>query len=121
MYEDALKKREYKISAFQLHQSAEAAYKSILLVFTEYCPGEHFLCLLGEMAVVHNVRIADIFPGDTQEHSQLFDLLDYAYIGARYDPKYNITKEQLEYLAARVKKLLELTEKICKEKIESFV
>ena len=31
-----------------------------------------------------------------------------------------ITKKQLEYLAQRVKKLQRLTNKICKEKIESF-
>ncbi len=34
---------------------------------------------------------------------------------------YRITKKQLEYLAKRVKLLQRLTNKICKEKIESFV
>jgi len=52
---------------------------------------------------------------------ELFELLDYAYIGARYDRQYKITKEQLEQLAPCVKKLHELTESICKKKIESFV
>ena len=116
----SLRDGDYNNAAFNLHQSAEAAYKAILLVFTEYCPNEHFLSLLGEMAVRHNVAIADIFPDNTAEQSQLFDLLDYAYIGARYDPKYKITKEQLEYLAARVRKLQELTETICTEQIKSF-
>ena len=120
-YEYGVKKHQYKNAAFQLHQSAEAAYKAILLVFTEYCPNEHFLSLLGEMAVRHNVGIADIFPDNTEEQSQLFDLLDYAYIGARYDPQYKITREQLEYLAKRVEKLQELTKKICEAKIESFI
>ena len=50
----------------------------------------------------------------------MFDLLDYAYIGGRYDHNYKITKEQLEQLAPCVKKLHEVTERICKEKIESF-
>ena len=117
----ALSNKDYNIAAFNLHQSAEAAYKAILLVFTEYCPNEHFLSLLGEMAVRHNVAIADIFPDSTEEQAQLFDLLDYAYIGARYDPKYKITKEQLEYLAKRVKKLQELTQTICEAKIKSFI
>ena len=52
---------------------------------------------------------------------QLFELLDYAYIGARYDMHYKITKQQLEQLASCVKKLHEVTERICKEKIESFI
>lgn len=117
----AMNDHDYKVAAFELHQSAESAYKAVLLVLTEYCPNEHFLGLLGEMAVAHDVTIEDVFPKNTDEQSQLFDLLDYAYIGARYDPEYKITAEQLEYLAKRVKKLLELTEKICKAKIESFV
>jgi hypothetical protein len=47
-------------------------------------------------------------------------LLDYACISACYDSRYKITKEQLEYLAERVKKLQGLTNKICKKKIGSF-
>lgn len=57
----------------------------------------------------------------TEEQRELFELLDYAYIGARYDREYKITKEQLEQLAPCVKKLHKVTEKICKEKIEGFV
>jgi len=49
-----------------------------------------------------------------------FKLLKRAYIDARYKKDYQITKEQLEYLAERVKVLEELTEKICTKKIESF-
>ena len=48
-------------------------------------------------------------------------LPNYAYIGARYDREYKITEEQLEQLAPCVKKLHEVTEKICKEKVESFI
>ena len=65
-------------------------------------------------------ELAGILPRETQGQKELFELLDFAYIGARYDPKYKITKEELEQLAPCVKKLHELTERICKEKIESF-
>ena len=34
---------------------------------------------------------------------------------------YNITQEELAYLAERVKVLRDMTEKLCKEQIESFV
>ncbi len=34
--------------------------------------------------------------------------------------KYRITKEELEYLSERVKMLLDLTERVCKGKIEGF-
>ena len=58
---------------------------------------------------------------ETDEEKKLFELLDYAYIGARYDREYKITKQQLEQLAPRIKKLHETTEKICIAKIESFI
>jgi predicted transcriptional regulator len=55
-----------------------------------------------------------------EEEKELFEPLDYTYIDARYKKEYKITKKQLEYLAKRVKLLQRLTNKICKEKIESF-
>ena len=60
-------------------------------------------------------------PRETGEEKEVFELLEYAYIGARYDRGYKITKEQLEQLGPREKKLHEVTERICKEKIEWFV
>ncbi len=119
-YSFHLNKKQYSLAAFNLHQASEASYKAILLVFTNYNPNEHLLGLLGSMAEEHNRDLKDIFPKKTKREEKLFELLDYAYIGARYDPRYRITKEDLKYLSERVKILLELTEKICKEKIESF-
>jgi len=121
VYEQCLKINEYKKAAFNLHQATEASYKAILLVFTGYNPNEHYLMILGHMAGKHDRALRDIFPRKTDEQEELFNLLDYAYIGARYDPDYKITKEQLEQLSPCVRKLHEITEKVCKGKIESFV
>ncbi|MDD5598923.1 MAG: HEPN domain-containing protein [Victivallaceae bacterium] len=119
-YESYLKRKSYKLAAFNLHQAAEHSYKTVLLVFTSYTPCEHLLELLGHMASKHDSGFEDIFPQETREEQRLFKLLEYAYIGARYDPAYGILREELEYLAERVKPLLDLTEKICKAKLESF-
>ncbi len=59
-------------------------------------------------------------PRETDKEKELFELLDYAYIGARYDMHYKITKQQLEQLSPCVKKLHEVTEHICKKKIKGF-
>ncbi|MFA6714899.1 MAG: HEPN domain-containing protein [Victivallales bacterium] len=120
-FEYKLDKNDYKIAAFNLHQAAEHSYKTILLVFTNYTPQEHLLELLGRMASKHDSALKGIFQQETREEQRLFDLLEYAYIGARYDPAYGICREELEYLAERVKLLLSLTEKICKAKIKSFL
>ncbi len=119
-YESALSKKWLNNAAFQLHQSTEHAFKTILLVFTNYFPNEHWLGLLSPMAARENSSFAEIFPRETEEEKERFKLLDEAYIGGRYDPKYRISKEDLEILAACVKKLLKLTEKVCKQKIKSF-
>ncbi len=107
-------------AAFNLHQTAEHSYKTILLVFTNYNPNEHLLGLLGNLATEYDIGLKDIFPRKTKEERDRFELLDYAYIGARYDPDYRISREELEYLSKRVKLLLDLTEKICKAKIKSI-
>ena len=117
-YEYKYGKRRYKNAAFQLHQSAEAAYKTLLLVLTNYCPHEHYLGVLGMMAREQDESLADVFPQDTKEQRQQFKHFDYAYIGARYDPKYQISKDDLDYFSAQVKRLLELTENICQASLK---
>ncbi len=119
-YNHAIKDKDYKTAAFDLHQATEASYKTILLVFTNYSPDEHYLTMLGDMASEEDASLSDIFPLMSREEQERFRKLDYAYIGARYDPEFRITNADLETLATHVKKLLELTEKICKAKIESF-
>ena len=108
-------------AAFHLHQAAESCFKAVLLVFTNYNPNEHLLEILSRMVVDEDQSFADIFPKETREDQDRFDLLDYAYIGARYDPRYRISKEDIQLLAASVKKLLELTEAVCKQKIQNFL
>ncbi|WP_277360609.1 hypothetical protein [Rickettsia asembonensis] len=44
-------------------------------------------------------------------------MLQKAYVDARYDENYKITKEQLLYLIERVEKLKEITERICLKRI----
>ncbi len=117
--------QDYKQAAFLLHQATEAAYKTILLVFTGYSPNEHWLAELARMAAMHDESILDILPQETDEEDEegkekgrLFKLLDYAYIGARYDPKYTITAEELDYLSACVRTLLDRTESLCTAELD---
>lgn len=119
-YDLLFKNRKYKKAAFLLHQATEAFYGTLLLVFTNYKPKTHDLKKLSRMAANYDAAFFKVFPQGTDEQKNCFDLLNRAYVEARYDPDYKITKKQLEYLAQRVKKLQRLTNKICKEKIESF-
>ncbi|HST20945.1 MAG TPA: HEPN domain-containing protein [Blastocatellia bacterium] len=116
----AFKRRSYSKAAFELHQATERFYTTILLVFTHYKPKEHDIRTLGKQAGNLDPRFLPIFPRKTPEERRLFELLRKAYTEARYNRNYKITKKELEYLAARVKKLQQLTKEVCKEKIESY-
>ena len=116
----AFQTRSYNIAAFELHQATERFYTTILLVFTHYKPKEHSIEKLGKQVNNLDPRFLPVFPRTTPEEERLFELLRKAYIDARYNRKYKVTKKELEYLAGRVKKLQRLTKEICKERIESY-
>jgi predicted nucleotidyltransferase/HEPN domain-containing protein len=114
-------KRQYKWAAFDLHQATERFYDAILLVFTNYRPRSHDLETLSHMVGGCDPVFLTVFPKAREEEKECFELLRRAYVEARYNPGYKITKEQLEYLAQRVEKLQDLTEKICEARIESYL
>jgi HEPN domain-containing protein/predicted nucleotidyltransferase len=116
-----LKRGEYNLAAFELHQAVERFYTAILLVFTNYRPKLHDLEKLTHMVAGCDPTFLTVFPRATDEQKQCFDLLKRAYIEARYSSAYAITKEQLEYLAERVRKLQELTKKTCEARIEAYL
>lgn len=111
---------DYRNAAFQLHQSAEHCFSSLLLVLTNYKPYTHNLTLLNSLAISQNERIAEVFPQDTKFHRRCFQLLKKAYVDARYSKHYKISEEELLWLGERVKLLQELTKTLCEEKIASF-
>lgn len=112
--------KDWKLAAFSLHQACEHAYKTILLIFGNECPQEHHLDILGDLAVDYCPELSDVLARKTPEEKALFELLDYAYIGARYDRSYAIKKRQLIQLAPAVERLHALIEQACKAKINSL-
>ena len=117
---DGYIKGQYKSAAFLLHQAAERYYNAIQLVFTRYKSKTHDIEALGKMAQSFDMEFSKIFPRATMQQKHRFTLLKKAYVDARYNMDYKISKEDLEYLSERVKKLKELTEKVCRKKIDSF-
>ena len=76
---------------------------------------------MGDLAADYCPELAGLIPRESEREKKLFELLDYAYIGARYDREYKITKEQLKELSKYVRKLHTVTEKNCVAKIKGFV
>jgi len=120
-FEKYLEAGKYKNAAFELHQAVERFYHTVSLVFTGYKHKTHDLEELGNIASTLNLEYKKIFPRKTKIEEHHFMLLQKAYIDSRYKKGYKITQKELEYLAKRVSKLRDLTEKVCKEKIKSFI
>lgn len=119
-YKFALKENELAISAFLLHQETERLYHAILLVYTHYKPKVHDLKKLRKFTNSLDTRLIQAFPLLTKQDKHLFKLLRRAYIDSRYNKEYRITHSELLALQEQVVTLQQLTEKLCKEKIEHF-
>lgn len=107
-------------SSFHLQQVVEICYTAIEMVFTHYNPYEHNLKTLQERIIPFDRRIKDVLPYETEEQQELFDYLNFAYIGGRYrsEEEFPVTKAQLVYWSGEAEKLIDLTKIICHERID---
>ena len=120
LYEAALEKGWNKWAAFHLHQTAECCYGTVLLVYTNYKPKTHDLDTLRRLAANHNPAFFTVFPLRTEQERDRFDKLRQAYVGARYHDDYEISPQELKYLARCIELLKEQTETSCEAKMTSF-
>lgn len=119
-FQNAFNRGSYAQAAFMLHQAAERFFAAIYLVFVDDKLRIHNLYKLYKDVSTWDKRFAVIFPLHTPEEKTRFDLFNRAYIEARYNPQYHISREDLEYLSGRVALLQELTDSICREQIERY-
>lgn len=107
----------YRDAAFMLHQAAERAYHGVLLVLSLYSPKSHKLNFLRSQAESHDLRLVAAWPRDTRFGQRCFELLRQAYVNARYSPHYEITTEELDWIAERIGVLQSLVKAICDERL----
>lgn len=113
-------KERYKIASFDLHQTMENLYKAIILTFTLYTKKEHRLTKLSATAKGHVIEVCQPFPRNTEEEEALFKMLHRAYIQARYNPSFQVTKEEIEISLERVEILKEITQQSCELKLSEY-
>lgn len=116
---NAIQRNSLNRGAFYLHQATESFYSAIMLVFSGYKIKLHDIRKLGSLAGNYNAELWQVFPHSSVDQRQAFKLLERAYIEARYNKEYKITREQLLFLIERVQKLQNLTERICQEYINA--
>lgn len=103
--------------AFQLHQCVERLYQTVLLVCTFYTPYVHDLVKLRGQAELVDARLRDAWPRDKAEDVDAFEMLQQAYVKARYLKDFHVAADRLDWLGARTKILAALVKTICDERI----
>lgn len=111
---------DYQTASFLLHQACENAYVTIRLVFTLKNSKLHNLEELSNMVRRYSEDLINVFPCNTTEEKRLFELVKAAYIEGRYNPKFVVTKEDIDALMPKVELLREITQRICKERIDFY-
>jgi len=115
------KDKVYHLAAFHLHQTCENCFTAVRLTFTLKGGKQHNLEKLLNIVRRHAPQeFLDIFPRQTKEEKRLFLLLKAAYVEGRYNPQFAVTKEDIEALMPIAQKLLDLTKRLCEERIKEY-
>lgn len=99
---------QYKMAAFMLHQAAEQAMRTMLIINTGLRLNTHSIDRLLRCCALFCYRLPDLFPRQTNKEKVLFQLLQKAYIETRYRNDYSIKLDQLIAVIRQVQKLYEL-------------
>lgn len=105
----AYKNGDFKYGSFELHQACERYFKAYLLVYSANRPKSHKLDVLEALAKNRSRVFASVFPKNTPEDKESFDKLCRAYIEARYNRLFAVSKGQYGYMLARTGVLREVT------------
>ncbi|MGV2114178.1 nucleotidyltransferase and HEPN domain-containing protein [Agrobacterium salinitolerans] len=108
------------LATFNLHQSVETAYSCYLLTLTNYSPPSHNLKFLRGLSEDRDRRLVDIWPRDHQRFTAWYNILNEAYVKARYSKHFEISEEALAWLQERTAELHVLIEALCREHVEKL-
>ena len=102
------------------HAARVTAYACFLLVRTLYFPRSHNVKFLRSLAEDSEPRLIEAWPRATRPDRRRFELVKRAYVEARYSASYEISVEDLEAIAVSVRRLRDIVEEVCSERIEAL-
>lgn len=106
---------DFKEAAFLLHQAIEQAYSGLLLTLTNYTPASHNVKFLRSIAESQAPSLADVWPRDQQRYSAWFNVVNEAYVKARYSKHFEISHDALGWLSVQTQKLIDEVEVVCRD------
>lgn len=107
-------------SAFLLHQAIEHAYAALLLTLTNYSPPSHNIKFLRALAEDQVQQLTMVWPRDQQRYVAWFNIINEAYVKARYSRHYEISQEALAWLSGRVAELIKRIEDVCYSRLDKL-
>lgn len=106
-------------AAFEAHQATEHIYHCLLLTRTLYSPKLHNLRKLRSLSEAYTNSIVPAWPQNLRVYKRRFELLQRAYVEARYSSEYKITPEELIWLFEQIEILQKLVKTFCEETLEN--
>lgn len=97
-----------QMAAFMLHQAAEQALRTLLLVVTGLDITTHSLDKLARHCGMFTHKVEEIFQRRNVKEERVFQLLQKAYVDSRYKDNYSIRCEELNKLINHTRTLQQL-------------
>lgn len=113
---DCLTNENVEPAILLLHQSVELGCAALLKCRLGYRPTTHSLRKLLALSENVTTKASPLFPITSAGDNNLFELLQRAYVDARYKEDYTIQPNDVWTLTERVSELLALVEELCNEK-----
>lgn len=98
--------KEFSLCGFMLHQGVEHGLNSLLQPLMQFRLQTHNLHKLMRISRRFSLEIFNFFPRDTDSEIRLFQLLQKAYIHARYKDTFELKETDAAILLERIKGLL---------------
>lgn len=117
---NALEKGYSNEAAFDFHQATERFYHTLLLTLRLYSPKSHKLKFLRSQAEPLELDLVAVWPRDSKFARRCFELLQVAYVQARYSPHYRIKPEELEWIGERIAMLQAVVKDACERHIHEL-
>jgi len=114
----AIEKGYNNRAAFLLHQATEHSYHTVLNTLTLYSPKSHKINFLRDKAEDIARDLIPVWPRDEKFARRCFELLQQAYVNARYSPHYRISSEELAWLVERIEMLQATVKSIAEHHLE---
>ena len=119
-YESAVslhKSHPSQIIAFMLHQATELTYRGILQSLNGYDKKTHEIRAFKKHVRRCAPLLNTVFPDNNEDEKRLLDILEKAYLSARYEDQYIISEDDLSRLFEKVKHLMDIAIEIVKDKV----